>query len=119
MPRILIAGKDWTARALLRAQLLEEGIDVEACEDVPSAVQELWASDIMPRLLVADVSRSDDPAKDVSMLSQWAELLPIWILTGHTGPGAEPLEGRGFERIIFRPIDMGKLVKEIKERLAD
>ena len=38
MSHILIAGKDWQARALLRAQLLEEGFEVEAHETIPDAL---------------------------------------------------------------------------------
>jgi DNA-binding NtrC family response regulator len=118
MAQILIAGKDWTARALLRAQLIEEGFDVEAYEDVQAVVRRLWAAREMPSLLLADLFESEDMAEDIAMLSHWAKLLPIWIMAGHGTAGAESLESRGFERVLFRPLDVGKLVQEIKERLA-
>jgi CheY-like chemotaxis protein len=119
MPRILITGKDWTSRALLRAQLIEEGFDVEAYEDVRAVVDRLWGSAEMPSLLVVDFFETIDQVEDVATLSHWAKLLPIWILVGHTTPEAEMLEGQGFERILFRPVDMGKLVQQIKQRLAE
>ncbi len=118
MPRILIAGKHWTARALLRAQLIEEGFDIEAHEDVQSADRSLWASKIMPHLLIADLFESETPAKDVERLSRWVEHVPIWVLAGHATGEVAALEGRGFERVLYRPLDMGKLVQEAKQRLA-
>jgi DNA-binding NtrC family response regulator len=119
MAQILIVGKDWTSRALLRAQLIEEGFDVEAYEDVRAAVDRLWGSAEMPSILVVDLFEGIDQVEDVATLSHWAKLLPIWILAGHTAPEAVELEGQGFEKIMFRPVDVGKLVLEIKQRLAE
>lgn len=117
MAQILISGKEWAARALLRAQLLEEGFDVEACEDVQEAVDRLWGSREMPSLLIVDLFETSKPVEDVATLLHWAKLLPIWILAGHGTAGAGRLKGQGFERVLFRPLDVGKLAQEIKERL--
>ncbi len=56
MNRVLLVGKDWQARALLRAQLIEEGLKVEAHETVQEAVESLEMSPLLPGLLVADLS---------------------------------------------------------------
>ena len=50
MAQVLITGKDWTSRALLRAQLIEEGFDVEAYENVQAGVDRLWGSREMPSM---------------------------------------------------------------------
>jgi DNA-binding NtrC family response regulator len=118
MSHVLLAGKDWTARTLLRAQLIEEGLDVEAYESIRAAAARLQASGAMPGLLVADLSQSENPADDVSRLSQWSKLVPIWVMAGHGLVAAEALESQGFEKVLFRPLDMGKLVQQIKQRLA-
>jgi CheY-like chemotaxis protein len=118
MFQVLLVGKDWTSRALLRAQLIEDSLNVEAYESVPATVTRLWAGKKMPGLLVADLSQSENPAEDISQLAQWSKLLPIWILAGHGLSDAETLEDRGFEKVLFRPLDMGKLAQQIKERLA-
>lgn len=117
MAQILIAGKDWTARALLRAQLIEEGFDVEAYEDAQEVVQRLWGSTDVPSLLIVDLFGSTKPSEDIATLSHWAKLLPIWILVGRNAPAAGTLEGRGFERVLSRPLDLGKLLEEIREWL--
>lgn len=118
MAQILIAGKDWSARALLRAQLIEEGFEVEAFEGVQEVVCRLWGSREMPSLLIVDLFESRKPVEDIATLSHWAKLLPVWILAGHSTAGAGRLAGQGFERVLFRPLDVGKLVLEVKERLA-
>lgn len=118
MAAILIAGKDWTARALLRAQLIEEGFDVEAYEAVGDAVKHLLSSRAMPSLLIVDLFDSENPTEDIAVLSQWVMLLPVWILAGHGTAWAEALEVRGFEKVLYRPLDVGRLVQEIKGRLA-
>ena len=117
MPRILITGKDWTSRALLRAQLVEEGFEVEAYEDVKEVVDRLWGSAEMPSLLILDLFEGTKQGEDIATLFHWAKLLPIWVLAGHGTGGAGTVEGRGFERVVFRPLDVGKLVQEVKQRL--
>ena len=117
MARVLLAGKDWQARALLRAQLIEEGFSVEAYETVDDALAQLEWSFPLPALLIADISTSDNPAVDVERLAIWAKRIPIWIIASRTLSVKGGLEGRGFETILFRPVDMGKLVDQIQQRL--
>jgi CheY-like chemotaxis protein len=118
MAQILLVGKDWQARALLRAQLIEEGLDVEAQETVAEALASLEASPALPVLLVADLSSSDNPATDAEVLSGWARQIPTWILASGSLIVDKSLKGRGFELILFRPIDVGELVEQIKRRLG-
>jgi DNA-binding response OmpR family regulator len=116
--QVLLAGKDWQARALLRAQLLEEGVRVEAYETVEQALAQLAHRFVLPRLLLADISASDHPSAEVECLALWARRLPIWIIASHTSTVKGGLEGRGFETLLFRPVDLGKLVERIRQRLA-
>ena len=118
MAQVFLAGKDWQARALLRAQLIEEGVSVEAYETVEEALAQLELSSVLPALLIADISATDHPSADVDCLTIWAKRIPIWIIASHTSSVKGGLEGRGFETLLFRPVDMGKLVEQIKQRLA-
>jgi CheY-like chemotaxis protein len=117
MSRILVAGKDWQARALIRAQLLEEGFDVEAYETVCEALDSLRASPRAPDLCLADITESDDPAADVEALAAGARNLPVWIIASHAFIADRGLSRRGFEMILLRPVDVGELVAQIKRRL--
>lgn len=102
---------------MLRAQLLEEGLDVEAHEAVASALETLESSPALPALLIADLSGSDDPATDLDILAGWSKQVPIWILASRSLIVEKNLKGRGFEMILLRPVDMSELVEQIKRRL--
>ena|SRR5579872_4115365 len=118
MSQILLVAADWQARALLRAQLIEDGLDVEAHDTVAAAIKSLWASRSLPSLLIADLSQSENPAEDIAQISQWSKLLPVWILAAQSVTAPEELAHRGFEKVLFRPVDVGQLVRQIKNRLA-
>ena len=119
MSQILIAGKDWQARALLRAQLLEEGFEVEACESIPDALATLGPGSNLPGLLIADISASDEPSADVQALAAWSRKIPIWIIASRTYIVEKGLRGHGFEVVLLRPVDLGELVDQIKQRLEE
>jgi DNA-binding NtrC family response regulator len=116
--QVLLAGKDWQARALLRAQLIEEGVSVEAFETVEEALGQLKLYSVLPALLIADISASDHPSADAESLTSWAEHIPIWVIASHSSSVKGGLEGRGFEMVFFRPLDMGKLVEQLQQRLG-
>ena len=117
MAYVLVAGKDWQARALLRAQLLEEGFEVEAHETISSAVSVLEPRSIFPDLFIADISASDDPSADVQALAACARKVSTWIITSRTYITEKGLQGHGFEMILLRPVDVGELVDQIKQLL--
>ena len=112
---ILLVGRDWRARALLRAQLIEEGLDVEAHENVHEALASLPSTPRLPALLLVDLSASDDPTADLEQLSRWSRRIPTWIMASRSFSSA--LSGGRFEKILFRPLDVGALVEQIKQRL--
>ncbi len=117
MSQILMAGKDWQARALLRAQLLEEGFEVEAYETIPDALATLGPGRKPPDLFIADISASDDPSADVEALSAWSRKVPIWIIASRSFIVEKGLRGHGFEMILLRPVDVGELVDQVKQKL--
>ena len=118
MKQVFLVGKDWKARALLRAQLLEEGLEVEAHETAGDALKSLERQAYLPALLIADLSASDNPNAEVNQLASRADHIPIWIIASRTLHVQGALERRGFEAVVFRPVDVGELVSRIKRRLA-
>jgi DNA-binding response OmpR family regulator len=117
MAQIFLAGKDWQARALLRAQLLEEGLEVEAHETVGETVASLDSRERLPDLVLADLSASDDPSFDAELLAGWAKQVPIWVIASRSLIAQKALKGLGFEVILFRPVDLGELTEQIKRRV--
>jgi hypothetical protein len=88
---------------------------VEAYESLQEALQGLFPS--LPALLVADLTASDDPSADIRSLANWAARVPTWILASRSPQVAGQLEGHNFERVFYRPIDLGQLVSLIRGRL--
>ncbi len=117
MSWVVIVGKDWKTRALLRAQLLEEGLDVDAYENVGAALESLETSPALPGLFIADIASSDHPSEDFEKLAPWTPQVPAWIIADRTMIMEKGLAGRGFEMILFRPLDLSELVEQIKKRL--
>jgi DNA-binding response OmpR family regulator len=117
MSQILLAGKDWQARALLRAQLIEEGFEVEAHETIREALAALESGSRPPDLFIADVSQSDEPSTDVETLAGRSRQVPIWIIASRAFIIEKGLRGHGFEMTLLRPVDVAELVEQIKRRL--
>jgi DNA-binding response OmpR family regulator len=66
-PDIVLIGSEWPARALLRAQLIEEGYEIAAADRWP-VPQEFLGRDIQPRLVIVDLHGLPDPAKVLTEL---------------------------------------------------
>lgn len=113
--QVILLGKDWKSRALVRAQLIEEGIRVKAYDAVAAAIEAAGGQTPAP-LLVADLTASDDPAREAAQLAHWSRRIPIWIIASRSAINPRDLEGRGFEMVLFRPVDAGELIEQIKRR---
>lgn len=112
--QVILLGKDWKSRALLRAQLIEEGLEVKAYDSVADAIEAAAGHNGPAPLLIADLAGSDDPALVAAQLAHWSRRIPIWIVASRSVIDARELEGRGFEAVLYRPVDVGDLVERIK-----
>ncbi len=81
------------------------------------ALPSLDAGPVLPALLIADLTASDDAENEVDQLAQWSPKVPTWIVASRSQIIAKYLKGKGFEVILFRPVDLGELVEQIKQRL--
>ncbi len=117
MADLVLVGKGWKARALLRAQLLEDGVKVEAYESLEDARGSLGYS--MPTLLVADLTASHYTAADIRQLAIWATSVPTWIIGSRSERiWSDPITS-SFERIFLLPVDVGKLTSLIEQRIRE
>ncbi len=117
MAQVILIGKEWQARALLRAQLIEEGLEVEACRTASEAFE--GSGELLPALVVADLTESDDPEAEIEELAKWSRQTHVWIIASRNMITGKSLRGRGFEMILFKPIDVGELVEQIKRRIEE
>ncbi len=111
MPDVVLIGKEWKLRALLRAQLLEEGIAVEAYETPADAA---YAAASGPALIIADITSSGNPESELESLAHWARFRPTWVVASSVKEGVNP---ERFERVIYKPLRLGDLISEIEDRL--
>lgn len=129
---VVIVSADWQSRALLRAQLLEEGCEVRAFESAADAERvlrrnasvmkgrgsaRLVEGDFKLRLIVADLSAGGS-ASEIERLAQLAQCRAVWVLASRSSAAETEWNTCGFERVLFRPIDMRDLVEAIKHRLG-
>jgi DNA-binding NtrC family response regulator len=118
MAKVVLVGRDWQTRALLRAQLIEEGLAIEAFETLREALAISKEAAPLPALLVVDLYSSGETRAEIERLAAWAAQIPVWIITSQSLLAEAHLKSRGFELILARPIDMGKLVEQIKRRVG-
>jgi DNA-binding response OmpR family regulator len=108
-PDILLIGAGWRPRALLRAQLIEEGFEVLATDDWSTARRYLRPGR-KPRLVIADLQGLPEPDRALSELRVLMKPDRVLVIAAAgTVPNAE-IEALGF-RVVKRPISIGKIVE--------
>lgn len=118
-PVILLVIEDWHARALIRAQLDEEGFEARSS---PAWTQALALLDrgFWPRLsaVIADVG--DAPPDDVlaRRLALLASHAPVVALTSSFGPKPENLLRMGAQTVLRRPFTVGDVSRALRTLAA-
>lgn len=108
MKTILVVGRDWKFRALLRAQLREEDFEALGCETLEEAAAHLGPGSPPPAALVFDTTDSD-AAEIRPQLTALAARLPVVVVAAtHEEFPAPPLH---VER---RPLRLDALVAAVK-----
>jgi hypothetical protein len=107
-PDIVLLATEWQPRALIRAQLIEEGYEVVATDTWPMMRRHLRPG-VKPRLALVDLKGLPDP---VSVLNDLRVLMKpdrVLVLTAlGTAPAAE-ITRLGFHTV-FRPIRIADVV---------
>jgi hypothetical protein len=108
MTDIVLLATDWQPRALIRAQLIEDGFDVVATDTWPTARRCLRPGS-KPRLVVADLKGLSNPSDVLNGLGVLMGPAHVLVLTGiGTLPRAE-VEALGFHTL-SRPIAIRQIV---------
>ncbi len=110
---VFIIGRDWKFRALLRAELLEKGLEAMGVGSLDEAGQ-LLASGAPPRVTVFDMA-DFDAARDLGCLLALAQSGRLLLLIS---PGMEPPQELCAATILARPVAIGTIVEEIGRCLS-
>jgi CheY-like chemotaxis protein len=105
MKTILIVGREWKFRALLRAQLREEGYEALAFETLQDAEAERASG----AALVFDTAECK-PEEWRPQLEQLAASLPVVVVAG----ADEPVD-IAWARILRRPVRLADVVSALQE----
>ena len=115
-PDVIVIGTEWPERALLRAQLIEEGLDVVAVDAWP--VPRLYRlAGMTPRALLIDLHELPRPRET---LDEARALLPperILVVLGLGSPTADEVRALGFN-VIERPVTIGQIAATTGRLLA-
>lgn len=110
-PDVIVLGTEWPERALLRAQLIEQGYDVVAVDAWPIPLTYCQPG-MQPRVLVVDLHELPRPRET---LDEVRSVLPpdrVVVLTalGSLAPAA--VRALGFN-VVERPATIGEIVDAI------
>jgi DNA-binding response OmpR family regulator len=115
---ILLIAADWQFRALVRAQLLEEGFSVEATRSLASALAHLAYSCQKPGLTILDVGSSSVEASSLQDLWQRTSQAPLILCAGAWSRNELTREGLPPAQVLLRPFCVGDLVAQVRKVLA-
>jgi hypothetical protein len=107
-PDIVLLGPEWRERALLRAQLIEEGHDVIAIDAWP--IPRLYRQPGMtPRMMIVDLHGLPDPRATLDELRLVIPPDRVLVVTALGTLTADEIRRLGF-RTIARPATIGEIV---------
>ncbi len=116
-PDIVLLGKNWNPRALLRAELAEQGFEVVASDTWDDAARHISVR-ARPRLALVDLEGLDDPVAVLRELRLLMGPRPVLVLTAlDTLPPAE-VERLGC-RALARPVSIGDIVSAAARAIAE
>ena len=114
-PEIVLLGPEWPERALLRAQLLEEGYDVVATDAWPIPRQYL-RSGMKPRVMIVDLHGLPEPRE---VLEEVGAVIPrdrVLVVTALGTITADEIAHLGFH-VVKRPVSVAEIVTAAKALL--
>ena len=116
MSQILIVGREWKFRALVRAELRELGYEALGAETLDEAGKWIAASTEVPAAIVCDLAESDDPGRDLDQLELLARRVPVVLLASRASvPDPEALP-KGLS-VLYRPLSVADVVREVRARI--
>ena len=107
-PDVIVLGTEWPERALLRAQLIEEGHEVVALDAWP--IPRLYRRPGMkPRVLLIDLYELPNPGETLDEVRFVMPPERVLVVTALGSLRAEEVRERGFN-VIERPATIGQIV---------
>jgi DNA-binding response OmpR family regulator len=116
---IILVAREWKARALLRAQLLEEGHEVMALPTIEEAMMLLCRGMVRPRLIILDTVGQSLKEPILADLQALAGDAPILVCTGPFDLARFDFKEAGLTDLLVRPFAIGDVVNAVREILGN
>ena len=110
---VLVIAGNWLPRALIGAQLTEEGFEVTGSDTFESAVSKLEQSRIKPRLLIVESTEITINSKAIALLDEICHGAPLILICGAWD--CPQLRWRGAIHQLTKPITIGQIAEKVKE----
>ena len=114
---VLLISPEWPLRALLRAQLLDQGYTVLAVDAWPVPGHDVTPPRIAPRAVIVDLQRLDDPRRILTELARFVPPQRVIALTALGTLSTGEVQGMGFTAIA-RPVRIAEVVAAATQILA-
>jgi ActR/RegA family two-component response regulator len=108
---VVLLGAEWPSRALLRAQLIEEGLEVVAT-DTWTMMRRYLTPGSTPRFAIVDLHGLTDPERVLKDLRVLMKPDRVLVLTGIVSLAPDAIERLGF-RVLKRPLSIGRVVAAV------
>ena len=112
-PDVVLLGVDWKPRALLRAQLIEEGFEVVAT-DTWAMMRRHLRPGSKPRLALVDLKNLDEPARVLRDLSVLMKPERVLVVAAAATVAPSELSCLGF-RVVRRPLTVATIVATVRD----
>jgi hypothetical protein len=108
---VVLLGADWKTRALIRAQLIEEGFEVVATDTWPMMRRHLRPG-LKPRLAVVDLKDLDEPGRVLHDLAVLMKPERVLVLAAAATIPRSELSRLGFH-VLRRPLTVATVVAKV------
>ncbi|MEM4407334.1 MAG: hypothetical protein QXI19_01175 [Candidatus Caldarchaeum sp.] len=112
--KVIVVARELRERALLRAQLIEEGLDTIAVPGMEEAGEWLSDASITPILLIYDCKGQARLREDLGELALFKGACPVLILASPSDGSLREAEGMGFRNVLARPVSIGNVVERAR-----
>ena len=114
-PEVVLLGAEWKSRALIRAQLIEEGFEVVATNTWAMTRRQLRPGS-KPAFVVVDVKGLDHPETVLRDLAVLMKPERVLVLTAAATVAPSEISRLGFH-VLNRPLTIAAVVREVTKAL--
>lgn len=112
---VLLIATGWKQRALIRAQLIEEGFDVMAVETSDEGELLLSRGAARPRAVVLALEEDDHPAATLTAMIRLVPDEQLIVLTAAGALSEDRARAIGATHVIARPYDIAAVVGAVRD----